>query len=177
MDETTTGESVRVLIAEDETIIRTDLRGLLEDHGFDVAGAARTGLEAVDLARRLEPDAALMDVRMPELDGIEACRRIIAERPLPVIMLTAFADSHLVERALAAGAFSYLVKPFRETDVIPALRAAVTRHAELLEARRTVGGSERSISVGLRSQGGFVWPVALHRGADGSVSVTVVPNQ
>jgi DNA-binding response OmpR family regulator len=105
------------------------------------------------------------------------CRRIYAERPIPVIMLTAFADRGLVERALSAGAFTYLVKPFRETDVIPALRAAVARHAELIEARRWVGKSAQTISVGVPSQGGYVWPVDLHRHADGTVSVSVVPDR
>jgi CheY-like chemotaxis protein len=168
---------LRILIAEDETIIRADLRGLLEDNGLIVCGEARNGREAVELARELEPDAVILDVRMPDLDGIEACRRIYAERPIPVIMLTAFADRGLVDRALAAGAFSYLVKPFRETDVIPAVRAAALRHSELLEARRSVGGTPQSISVGLRSQGGEVWPVNLHRRTDGSVSVTVIPDR
>jgi len=168
---------VRVLIAEDETIIRADLRGLLEDNGLIVCGEARNGREAVELAHDLEPDVAILDLRMPELDGIEVCRRIYAERPIPVIMLTAFADRGLVERALSAGAFTYLVKPFRETDVIPALRAAVARHAELIEARRWVGKSAQTISVGVPSQGGYVWPVDLHRHADGTVSVSVVPDR
>jgi two-component system, response regulator PdtaR len=168
---------LRVLIAEDETIIRADLRGLLEDNGMVVCGEARNGREAVDLAHRLEPDAAILDIRMPDLDGIEVCRRIYAERPIPVIMLTAFAERTLVDRALAAGAFTYLVKPFRETDVIPAVRAAAKRHGELLEARRWVGKSAQTISVGVPSQGGYVWPVDLHRHADGTVSVSVVPDR
>jgi two-component system, response regulator PdtaR len=168
---------LRILIAEDETIIRADLRGLLEDNGLVVCGEARDGREAVELARELEPDLAILDIRMPELDGIEVCRRIYAERPIPVIMLTAFADRSLVDRALAAGAFTYLVKPFRETDVIPAVRAAAQRHAELIEARRWVGKSAQTISVGVPSQGGYVWPVDLHRHPDGSVSVSVVPDR
>jgi two-component system, response regulator PdtaR len=168
---------LRILIAEDEAIIRADLRGLLEDNGLVVCGEARDGREAVELARELEPDLAILDIRMPELDGIEVCRRIYAERPIPVIMLTAFADRSLVDRALAAGAFTYLVKPFRETDVIPAVRAAAQRHAELIEARRWVGKSAQTISVGVPSQGGYVWPVDLHRHPDGSVSVSVVPDR
>ncbi len=168
---------LRVLVAEDETIIRADLRGLLEDNGLIVCGEARNGLEAVELARALEPDVAVMDIRMPELDGIEACRRICAERPIPVVMLTAFSDRGLVDRALSAGAFSYVVKPFRETDVIPALHAAVRRHAELIEARRVVGGAVRSIAVGVQSPSGHVWPVDLHRLADGSVAVSVAPGR
>lgn len=172
-----TDARLRVLIAEDESIIRADLRGLLEDNGFLICGEARNGREAVDLAHELEPDLAILDIRMPELDGIEVCRRIYAERPIPVIMLTAFADRGLVERALAAGAFTYLVKPFRETDVIPAVHAAAKRHAELIEARRWVGKSAQTISVGVPSQGGYVWPVDLHRHPDGTVSVSVVPDR
>jgi response regulator NasT len=130
---------VRVLIAEDETIIRLDLRQLLGRHGLIVCAEARNGREAVELARETSPDVALLDLRMPELDGIEAARRMYAERPLPIVMLTAFGDRANVERAIDAGVFAYLVKPFRESDVVPALRAAVARHRELLEARRTVG--------------------------------------
>ena len=131
--------ALRVLVAEDETIIRMDLCGLLEDHGLHVVGQARDGEEAVALARDLRPDVALLDVKMPRLDGIEAARRIYAERPVPIVMLTAFGDRRLVERALDAGVFGYLVKPFREHDVVPALRAAYARHGELLDARRAVG--------------------------------------
>ena len=126
---------MRVLIAEDETIIRLDLRQMLEKHGLTVCAEARNGAEAVELARTTQPDVAVLDVRMPELDGIEAARRIYAERPLPILMLTAFADRRSVDDAIDAGVFGYLVKPFRESDIVPAVRAAVARHAELLEAR------------------------------------------
>ena len=166
---------LRVLIGEDETIIRAHLRGLLEDHGFEVCAEARNGREAVDLARQFAPDVAILDIRMPELDGIEACRRITAERPIPVVMLTAFADQALVKRALEAGAFSYVVKPFRATDIVPAVHAAVKRHAELLQARRAIGDNRRPISVGLRSQGGSVWPVNLNRREDGPIRVSIDP--
>ena len=130
---------MNLLIAEDETIIRLDLRGLLERHGFVVVAEARDGEEAVSLARTTRPDAAILDLRMPRLDGIEAARRIHAERPIPIVMLTAFSERSYVDRAIAAGVFTYLVKPFRESDVVPAVRAAVARHAELLAARRTIG--------------------------------------
>jgi CheY-like chemotaxis protein len=136
---------LRVLIAEDESIVRLDLRELLEDQGLFVCGEARNGLEAVALARELSPDVALIDIGMPELDGIEACRRIYAERPIPIVMLTGHSERELVDRALEAGAFSYLVKPFRATDVAPALRAAATRHAELLAARRVIGADPRPL--------------------------------
>lgn len=169
--EMTRTEPLRVLIAEDETIIRLDLRGLLERHGLRVCGEARTGEEAVRLARELTPDVAILDLRMPELDGIEAARRIYGERPLPIVMLTAYADRHSIDRALEAGVFTYLVKPFRETDVVPAVRAAFLRHEELLAARRQVGEQPlRPVVIGLRSSSGGRWP-ALRIGSDGRVQV------
>ncbi|HEY4413557.1 MAG TPA: response regulator [Gaiellaceae bacterium] len=130
---------MKVLIAEDETIIRLDLRAILERHDFAVCAEARDGLEAVALARATQPDIALLDVRMPNLDGIEAARRIYAERPIPMVMLTAFRDRATVEKAIAAGVFGYLLKPFRDGDVAPALYAAAARHRELLAARRDIG--------------------------------------
>jgi DNA-binding NarL/FixJ family response regulator len=160
---------LRVLVAEDESIVRLDLCGLLEDQGMVVCGQARNGIEAVELARELEPDVALIDIGMPGLDGIEACRRINAERPIPIMILTGHSDRGLIERAIAAGAFTYLVKPFRETDVVPAVRAAAARHGELLAARRVVGSSTDSMEIGLPSPSGNLWPLRVHRLADGSV--------
>ena len=125
----------RILIAEDETIIRLDLRSLLESNGFEVCGEARDGVEAVELAESLAPDVILMDVKMPRLDGIEAAGRILEERPVPIVMLTAFGHEDLVGRAVETGVFGYLSKPFREQDVIPAVRAAQARHAEFTEVK------------------------------------------
>jgi response regulator NasT len=126
---------VRILIAEDETIIRLDLRELLERAGFDVCAEARDGEEAVALARSAEPDLAVLDVKMPRLDGIDAARRILAERPIPIVMLTAYGQDELVSRAIEAGVFGYLVKPFRESDLLPAIRTARARHEELAVLR------------------------------------------
>ena len=126
---------MRILIAEDETIIRLDLRDLLERAGHDVVAEARDGVEAVALAREHEPELAVMDVKMPRLDGIEAAKRIIAERPIPIVMLTAYGQDELVGRAVEAGVFGYLVKPFREQDLVPAIAAARARHDELQELR------------------------------------------
>ena len=126
---------MRVLIAEDETIIRLDLRELLERSGFEVCAEARDGEEAVALARSHTPDLAIMDVKMPRLDGIEAARRILDERPFPIVMLTAYGQRELVARAVEAGVFGYLVKPFREQDLVPALATAQARHEELLAVR------------------------------------------
>jgi AmiR/NasT family two-component response regulator len=126
---------MRVLVAEDETIIRLDLRDLLERAGFEVCAEAKDGEEAVDLARSARPDVAIMDVKMPKLDGIEAARRILDERPIPIVMLTAYGQDELVSRAVEAGVFGYLVKPFREQDLLPAIRAARARHEELVALR------------------------------------------
>jgi response regulator NasT len=126
---------LRVLIAEDETIIRLDLRDLLERAGHEVCAEARDGEEAVALAQSEQPELAILDVKMPRLDGIEAARRILADRPIPIVMLTAYGQEELVARAVEAGVFGYLVKPFRETDLLPAIQTARARHAEL-EAMR-----------------------------------------
>jgi len=169
-------EPIRILIAEDETIIRLDLKQLLEENGLVVCGEARDGVEAVELARELQPDAVVLDVRMPELDGIEAARRMHAERPVPIVMLTAYADRPLVERALEAGAFSYLTKPFRASDVVPAIRAAMLRHAELLAARRDLAQRPTPVELSLRSPSGNVYPLRVDRRADGTVDVGLAPD-
>jgi AmiR/NasT family two-component response regulator len=127
--------TMRILVAEDETIIRLDLKDLLERAGFEVVAEARDGEEAVELAREHRPDLALMDVKMPRLDGIEAARRILHERPIPIVMLTAYGQEELVTRAAEAGVFGYLVKPFREQDLLPAIHTARARHAELQALR------------------------------------------
>ena len=126
---------MRILVAEDETIIRLDLRDLLERAGFDVCAEAKDGEEAVELARSEQPDLAIMDVKMPRLDGIEAARRILDERPIPIVMLTAYGQDELVSRAVEAGVFGYLVKPFREQDLLPAIQTARARYEELAAVR------------------------------------------
>jgi response regulator NasT len=127
--------TMRILVAEDETIIRLDLRGLLERAGYEVVAEARDGEEAVELARAHRPDLAVMDVKMPRLDGIEAARRMLEERPIPIVILTAFDQRELVERAAEAGVYGYLVKPFREQDVVPAIELAKARCEELVAVR------------------------------------------
>ena len=102
---------------------------------MDVVGEARDGEEAVALALELEPDLAIMDVKMPKLDGIDAARRILNERPIPIVMLTAYGQDELVSRAVEAGVFGYLVKPFRETDLLPAIQTARARHEEFAALR------------------------------------------
>ena len=132
---------MRVLVAEDETIIRMDLCALIERAGHEVVGEARDGAEAVGArGARCRPDLVVMDVKMPHLDGIEAARRILAMRPVPIVMLTAYASQDLVERAAEVGVFGYLVKPFREADLVPAIATARARFVEL-EALRAEAAS------------------------------------
>jgi response regulator NasT len=126
---------MRILVAEDETIIRLDLKEILERAGFQVCAEARDGEEAVALAASEQPDLAILDVKMPRLDGIEAARRILSERPIPIVILTAYGQDELVSRAVEAGVFGYLVKPFREADLLPAIHAARARHEELRALR------------------------------------------
>jgi response regulator NasT len=137
----------RILVAEDDTIIRLDLRGLLEAAGFEVCAEARDGEEAVALARETDPDVALLDVKMPRLDGIEAARRILDERPIPIVMVTAYGEQELVSRAVEAGVFAYLVKPFRESDLLPAIETARARHAELVAVREEADSLSEALAA------------------------------
>jgi AmiR/NasT family two-component response regulator len=121
----------RVLVAEDEAIIRMDLAEMLGEAGYDVVGQAGDGEQAVELARALRPDIVIMDVKMPVMDGITAAEEIGRERICPVVMLTAFSQTELVERARDAGVMAYVVKPFTRGDVTPALDIALSRWAEL----------------------------------------------
>jgi len=122
--------SKRILIAEDETLIRMDLSEMLRENGYEVVGEATNGEEAVALANELKPDLAILDVKMPKLDGISAAEKIV--EIAPVLMLTAFSQKDLVERALDAGVMAYVVKPFTIDDLIPAIEIAATRHAQML---------------------------------------------
>ena len=128
----------RVLVAEDEALIRLDLKEMLEEEGYDVVGEAANGEEAVRLAEELKPDLVILDVKMPVLDGISAAERIVATRVAPVVMLTAFSQRELVERAVDAGAMAYLVKPFAKSDLRPTIEVAVSRHAQLTALEKEV---------------------------------------
>ena len=121
----------RVVIAEDEVLIRMDLAEMLAEDGYEVVGQAGDGQTAVQLAEELRPDLVILDVKMPVLDGIAAAERIAGARIAPVVILTAFSQRDLVERARDAGAMAYLVKPFSRTDLVPAIEMAVSRFAEL----------------------------------------------
>jgi len=121
----------RVVIAEDEALIRMDLAEMLQEEGYDVVGQAGDGESAVKLATEHRPDLVILDVKMPVLDGISAAGRIGAEKIAPVLMLTAFSQRELVERARDAGAMAYLVKPFSKADLVPAIEMATTRYDEM----------------------------------------------
>ena len=122
---------LRVVIAEDEALIRLDLKEMLEEEGYSVVAEAGDGESAVEHVTTLRPDLAILDIKMPVLDGISAAERIAAERIAPVVILTAFSQRELVERARDAGAMAYLVKPFTKADLVPAIEMAVSRFAEI----------------------------------------------
>ncbi|MBX4168275.1 response regulator receiver and ANTAR domain protein [Rhodococcus pyridinivorans] len=130
----------RVVVAEDEALIRLDLVEMLREEGYEVVGEAGDGQRAVELAEELRPDLVIMDVKMPRRDGIDAASEIAQRRIAPVVILTAFSQRELVERARDAGAMAYLVKPFSKSDLVPAIEVAVSRFAELRELEREVQG-------------------------------------
>ncbi|HEY8722457.1 MAG TPA: response regulator [Gaiellaceae bacterium] len=113
------------MVAEDQALIRLDLERLLDEAGFDVCGAARDGQEAVELALELHPDIVVLDVKMPRLDGVEAARRILAEGFVPIVMLTAYGYGELISRAVDAGVVGFVVKPFKESALVEAVREAL----------------------------------------------------
>ena len=127
-----------VVIAEDEALIRMDLAEMLTEEGYDVVGQAGDGAAAIDLAERLRPDLVIVDVKMPVLDGIAAAESIASRRIAPVVILTAFSQRDLVERARDAGAMAYLVKPFSKSDLVPSIEMAVSRFAELSQLEAEV---------------------------------------
>ncbi len=133
-------DPTRVLIAEDEALIRLDLREMLQEEGFDVVGEAADGDQAVQLAKELTPDLIICDVKMPKMDGIAVAAIVSEARIAPVVMLTAFSQRDLVERARDAGAMAYLVKPFQKRDLLPAVEIAMSRFAEIQALESEVTG-------------------------------------
>src|SRR5580698_2099789 len=136
-----------VVIAEDEALIRLDLREMLEEEGYVVAGEATDGETAVQLAEDLRPDLVIMDVKMPGLDGISAAERITANQVAPVIILTAFSQRDLVQRASEAGAMAYLIKPFTKADLVPAIEVAASRFAEIAALNAEAAGLRERLEV------------------------------
>ena len=128
-----------VVVAEDESLIRLDVVEMLRDAGYEIVGEAGDGEEAVRLAEERRPDIVVLDVKMPVLDGISAAERIVAEHIAPVVLLTAFSQQELVERARDAGAMAYVVKPFTASDLLPALEIALSRHAQIMQLEKEVG--------------------------------------
>jgi two-component system, response regulator PdtaR len=141
------GTGTRVLIAEDEALIRLDLREMLQEEGFDVVGEAADGEQAVALAEQLLPDLVICDIKMPKMDGIAAAAQIAGKRLAPVVMLTAFSQRDLIERARDAGAMAYLIKPFQKRDLLPAIEMAVSRFAEIKALEAEVTGLRDRLEV------------------------------
>ena len=168
----TAGRPTTVVIAEDEALIRLDLREMLEEEGYAVVGEAGDGERAVELAQQLRPDLVLLDVRMPLLDGISAAEKIVAERIAPVVMVTAYSQREQVERARDAGAMAYVVKPFTIADLLPAIEIARSRFVEMaaladdvadlterLETRKVVDRAKARLTqrFGLSEPEAFGW--------------------
>ena len=140
-------ESLRIVIADDEPIIRLDLRKTLENMGHQVVGEAGDGAKAVEIARELKPDIIILDIKMPEMDGIEAAKVITTEGVAPVLLLTAYSQKDLVDRAKDAGVFAYLVKPFKEADLLPAMEIAISRYEEFVELENEVTDLENKLDT------------------------------
>jgi two-component system, response regulator PdtaR len=163
-------KAYRVLIVDDEPVIRLDLRTMLEAMGHEVVGEADNGVDALQLARTLQPDLVIADIMMPEMDGIELSRRLAKERIAPVLVLTAYSEPEMVMGADRAGVLGYLVKPFREADLAPAIQVAISRYRELraleaqnlnlaqeIQARRRIGRAKRVLmqQLGIAEEDAF----------------------
>ncbi|MCX7837872.1 MAG: response regulator [Anaerolineae bacterium] len=140
-------ERIRVIIADDESVIRADLREMLTSLGYLVVAEAGDGLSAINAARELKPDIVIMDIKMPNMDGIEAARVLTQERIAPVLLLTAYSQRDLVDRAKEAGVVGYLVKPFREQEIGPAIDIALARFQEFRELEKQVGDLKETLET------------------------------
>jgi AmiR/NasT family two-component response regulator len=140
-------ERTRVIVADDESIIRMDLREMLTNLGYLVIGEVGDGRSAVNLARELRPDVVIMDIKMPDMDGIDAAKVLTEERVSPVLLLTAYSQRELIERARDAGVVGYIVKPFRESDLSPAIEVAVARFAEFRALEKEVGDLKSALET------------------------------
>lgn len=143
----TATKPLRILIADDEAVIRLGLRAMLQDQGYRVVGEASDGTRALDLVEKLHPDLVFLDIKMPGVDGLQAARRLLAGRPVPVIILTAYADRAFVEQATEAGVLAYLVKPVRESDLAPAVETALGRFREIRGLRKEIGDLEDTLET------------------------------
>ncbi|WP_317493847.1 response regulator [Haloechinothrix sp. LS1_15] len=147
MTESTAEAQRRVLVAEDEALIRLDLVEMLREEGYTVVGEASDGEEAIALATELKPDLVILDVKMPKMDGIEAASKITGDRIAPVVILTAFSQRDLISRAREAGTMAYLVKPFAKRELVPAVELAVSRFAELQALEAEVEGLNEKLET------------------------------
>jgi len=138
---------IKVVIADDESIIRLDLKTLLEEMGHIVIGEAADGQRALELVRSLKPDVVIMDIKMPVMDGLDAAKVIAEEKIAPVVLLTAYSQKDLVERAKEAGVFAYLVKPFQESDLMPAIEIAISRYLEQQDLEGQLGDLEEKLET------------------------------
>jgi response regulator NasT len=164
--------AVRVVIAEDEAIIRLDLKETLQEQGYEVVGETARGDEAVSLVKEMQPDLAILDIKMPGMDGLSAARAITAERLAAVLILTAFSQRDLIEEARDAGALAYLVKPFQTSEIIPAIEVALGRFHEMkaleeevsnlqdvVEDQKWIGRAKGLLmdELGLKEHDAFTW--------------------
>ncbi|MCL5104512.1 MAG: response regulator [Armatimonadetes bacterium] len=138
---------LRLVIADDESIIRMDLKALIEEMGHVVVGEAADGQKALDLTRSLKPDVVIMDIKMPVMDGLDAAKLISEEKIAPVVLLTAYSQKDLIERAKEAGVYAYLVKPFQESDLLPAIEIAIARYLEQQDLESTLGDLEQKLET------------------------------
>jgi response regulator NasT len=138
---------VRLVLADDESIIRMDLKEMLTSLGYVVVGEAGDGRSAVNLARELRPDLVVMDIQMPDMDGIDAAHALTAENVAPVLLLTAYSQQELVERAKEAGVVGYIVKPFRESDLAPAIEVALARYREFQAMRSQLSDAQEAFET------------------------------
>lgn len=137
---------IRILIADDEAVVRMDLREMLEESGYEVVGEASNGKRAVELGKELKPDLAILDIRMPEMSGLE-CAEILMEEGIATLILTAYTDREFVERAKEAGVLAYLVKPFTKESLVPAIEMAMARFRELQELRKEVSSLKEALEA------------------------------
>jgi len=140
-------DSLKIVIADDEPIIRLDLKKTLENMGHQVVGDVGDGSTAVELARQLKPDILILDIKMPGMDGIDAAKVITTEGIAPVLLLTAYSQKDLVDRAKDAGVFAYLVKPFKEADLMPAIEIAISRYEEFMDLENEVSDLENKLET------------------------------
>lgn len=138
---------LRIVIADDEPIIRLDLKKMLQDSGYDVVGEAGDGAKAIEAVRSLRPDVVILDIKMPEMDGIDAAKIITDEKLAPVLLLTAYSQLDLVNRAKDAGVYSYLVKPFKQVDLMPQIEVAVARWDAFLKIEEQANDLEDKLET------------------------------